>query len=217
MPELGHVFEKLIAASANGEFEEVLRRSPLSTAPPRLHPLNFVAMRISDEKGTSLRLHLWDQRFRFGQESFEIHDHSFDLDSYVVQGSVEQVTYEIEPDDDGDSDVFAVRYSPEGSSMLEPTSRGASLRTVGRTTFEVTDRYQLPHARLHRLNLRSEKAMTLVLTRERGSEPISIGPYGADPVRTSRRMLLDQDGRPLDLTRGSLAEIASAAMAPDRP
>jgi hypothetical protein len=213
MVDLEAAFEALIAAAAEGRFNVEARRSVLSTAQVRLHPLNFVAITVNDQAGNGLRLHLWDQRFRFGQKGFEIHDHRFDLHSYVVGGEMEQTIYQSLLSPEGRHEAFNVDYRSDGS-WLSASGRVANLEVIKRETFRKGEHYHLKHGVLHSLVARSRSAATLVLTRDRSaSAPITFGPEnGPRSVASPRLLLRDPSGCPLSLADHTLMEVADAAV-----
>jgi hypothetical protein len=213
MANLEGEFAELIVAADRKRFNDRVRQSPLSTVEARLHPLNFVAISTSDGAGAGLRLHLWDRRFRFGQTAFEVHDHSFDLESYVVQGDVEQTIYLSDPDPAGRYQPFHIQYIGNGSSMRASGER-TTLLVTEQAKFEQGERYRLSHGVLHSLRPVSPSAVTLIFTRERGTAPITMGPHGGPRKMTSsRRALRGKDGAALSLANSSLDEIVEAAIA----
>jgi hypothetical protein len=211
MPRLADEFERLIAAARNGSFEVALRNTELATAVARRHPLNFLVIKTDDGAGTALRLHLWNMSFKFGQSGFEVHNHVFDIDSFVIDGCVRQTIYAAEADTVGAWEAYQVSYDDAGSSLV-PTHSRLALRAVREDVFTAGDRYKLSHGMLHSLRLLSKSAVTLVLTRAHEGAAISVGPYDSvTRLETDRSIACDPEGRPLTLSTHRLADILSMA------
>lgn len=212
MVDLEQEFAALIAAARAGDFELAIRRSVLRGSEVRRHPLNFLTARVEDEAGRALRLHLWDERFRFKQDGLEVHDHKFDYESFVVDGVVAQTIYDSVPDTNGTHEVLEVSYS-NGGSALRRSARYLRLVEMRRETFAASALYRLPHGVLHRLDLVSPSAATLVFTRDAGGRPITIGPVSnGEPPSTARTPVCDTNGNLITLGSHSRSQIIEAAL-----
>lgn len=187
MHDLAQEFGLLIDAARQGRFEQALASSILADKAARYHPLNFVAIRAEDGAGLGLRLHLWDSRFRFGQQGFEVHDHVFDLDSFVVSGTVRQTLYEAESTDEGELAAYEVQYGTH-AALLKAVHDRLKLNVTRVDDFSEGQRYELPPRVLHRLELVTLAAITLVLTRMGAGSPVSIGPAAYSPPPLIKRL-----------------------------
>ncbi|WP_226633921.1 hypothetical protein [Novosphingobium profundi] len=212
MADIEKEFIALIAAARSGEFEAAISASMLREAEVRRHPLNFLAARVEDDAGNALRLHLWDERFRFKQVGLEVHDHKFDYQSFVVDGSVEQTIYEAIPDSEGAHEVLEVSYSG-GGSILQRSGKHIQLFELRREKYSSGVLYELPHGVLHRLDLVGSSAMTLVKTCDVGGQPITIGRSSDDEgPSTPRTPVCDTEGNLMTLSTHSISQIIKAAL-----
>jgi hypothetical protein len=178
---------------------DTLMRSPLAAAPFHQHPLGFLVARIDGEAGTAIRLHIWSDYSDARQTGFEVHDHAFDLKSLVVVGEVKQTTYDAVEQSDGAFRIYSVRYGHQGSS-LAATRRLVDL--VPRQEVNVIEgqSYSLKAQVLHRLECVGQCAATIVLTLDRGTSPLTIGPKdGPKELRSERLPALDGVGKALIL------------------
>jgi len=215
MVDLEREFAALIAAARSGDFEAAIRRSVFHGSEVRRHPLNFLAARVEDEAGCALRLHLWDERFQFKQDGLEVHDHTFDYESFVVDGIVGQTIYDAVPDINGTHEALEVSYS-HGGSALRRSGRYLRLVEKHQETFAAGALYQLPHGVLHRLDLVGSSAATLVLTRDAGGRPITIGRVSVgEPPSTARTPVCDTSGNLVTLGNHSRSQIIEAAVRSD--
>lgn len=203
---------ELIAAATLGAFESAISKSMLREVEVRRHPLNFLAARVEDDTGRALRLHLWDERFRFNQIGLEVHDHRFDYESFVVDGVVEQTIYKAIPDPKGNFEILEVCYSNNGSA-LQRSGRFLQLAEQRREIYSAGAQYGLSHGVLHRLDLVSPSAVTLVLTCDVDGRPITIGHSKGDHApSTLRPPVCDTAGNLMTLSTHSISQIVEAAL-----
>lgn len=175
MSDLGSAYLKLVEADQQGQFEEALRSTALSRVPIRRHPLGFFVAKVEDGKGTALRLHLWPKVGSGLQDGFEVHDHLFDLESYVIQGAVQETTYVAEAAHEGPHRIYNVVYESD-SSRLSASGTTISLKVTRERTIAAGESYELPAGVLHLLQATMDRSVTLVLTQDRLLAPIAIGP-----------------------------------------
>jgi len=195
MPDLVALFASLTQAS---DWQSAMLASALGDASVLGHPLGFKVVRL-DDGPTSLRVHLWRAADR-EQPGFEVHDHSFDLESFVLAGAVRQRTFAADPDPSGEHAVYTVAYEA-GESLLRRTDQVVRLRELTDEVFTAGATYRVAAGQLHASVLdECETAVTLVLTQNRGRLPITIGPRdGPLDLRASRRPLSGLSFRELGL------------------
>lgn len=216
MADMEQEFAALIAAARSDHFEAAIRKSLLREAEVRRHPLNFLTARVEDGAGRALRVHLWDERFRFRQTGLEVHDHTFNYESFVVDGALEQTIYKAIPDTGGEHEVLEVSYS-EGGSALQRSGRNLQLVEQHRETYAAGALYQLSHGVLHRLDLVGPSATTLVFTRDVGGRAITIGRSSdCEPPSTPRTPVCDTGGNLITLSSHSISQIIEAALSTDQ-
>jgi hypothetical protein len=190
MSDLHEIFDALVSASSHGRFEAVLMETPLATATLRSHPLGFKVALISNGI-VHLRLHLWTSPTE--QPGFEIHDHSFDLKSHVVEGSLRQIIYRAHNNPAGDRSIYQVAYE-DGRSTLLKTGVAVRIEELRQDVLRAGTTYFVPAGELHMAELyQCEAAITLVVTHEKGGQPITIGPRdGPTELFAARSLLSDR-------------------------
>jgi hypothetical protein len=188
MPDLHQIFSTLVTAASHGRFEAALMETPLASATLRRHPLGFKVARMSIGK-VHLRLHLWGGP-PAEQPGFKIHDHSFDLKSHVVEGGIRQIIYTVHNDPAGDRSVYQVAYE-DGRSILRKTGVVVLLEKNRQDIFPAGTTYFVQAGELHMAEIHEcEVAISLVLTNEKGGEPITIGPRDGPIELVAARSLL---------------------------
>jgi hypothetical protein len=205
MADLRSIYEELIASSTGRGFETALMSTPLADERIYTHPLGFRVIRTADGSHT-LRLHIWHQALAGQQPGFEVHDHSFDLESCVLDGQLESELYAAEPSEAGKHAIYRVIYAA-GRSILERTQTRVRLRVTSAETVGPGQRYYIAAGQLHSTRCRVfETAMSLVLTVETGHVPITIGPWaGVQRLEAGRTPVDDRSLREIGLSQARLA------------
>ncbi len=189
MLDLNRIFDALVTASSEGCFESALMKTPLGSATLRSHPLGFKVARVSNGS-IHLRLHLWTGAAE--QPGFEVHDHSFDLKSYVVEGAIQQITFTAHEDPDGDRCFYQVAYG-ESRSALRKTDIAVRLEEPRQDVFRAGTTYFLPAGRLHMAErYYCALAISLALTHEKGGQPLTIGPRNGPSELVASRSPLSE-------------------------
>lgn len=189
MSNLLGLFDRLVGAASMGRFEEALMDTAIAGEHLHGHPLGFRVVRISDGP-VSLRLHLW-KGAACEQPGFEIHDHAFDLKSYIVAGVVRQRTYSAVSAIDGQHAVYRVTYE-DGRSALAHSGERVRVEPVDDERFAQGDTYTLPAGQLHEANREGcDTAITLVLTTAKTASPVTIGPWDGEVQLNAPRLRLD--------------------------
>lgn len=191
MSELEALYRDLIQAQQAGRFEDVLLAGPLGGEHVKRHPLGFLVVQL--KAGTeSLRLHLW-RGAEISQPGFEIHDHTFELESYVIDGRLRHRTYEAVPDPAGDFAVYDIRYEP-GVSVITKTADRARLVKMTDVFIEAGEAYAVAAGCLHDAILDNcSNATTLILTQDHGGAPVTYGPANGADTLTAPREALSSD------------------------
>jgi hypothetical protein len=149
----------------------------------RRHPLGFliVSQPLDD---LVLRYHLWPSGWTppLEQVSGQTHDHSYELNSVIVAGSLRQRTFRAALDPRGTHDVLEVEYRPERSA-LRRTGLRARLIEETDETFGVGIAYRLSPGTVHRVDAIGRPTATLALAIRAltGSAPRVFVPFGEQP------------------------------------
>ncbi len=86
------------------------------------HPLGFILCKLSQEGEKKIRLHIWpNNNDRMQNPSWLIHDHIFDLKSWVVAGEILNTEYTV-ADGKPNYRVYNAKYEKD-SSVLYRTDR----------------------------------------------------------------------------------------------
>jgi len=147
------------------------------------HPLGFVVLTEQLDNNLALRYHVWPVGWSLphGQEGSETHDHSYELNSLVILGSLRQRTFKPISDECGSYDTWKVAYSP-GTSSLHRIGQKVNLRVDADDTFVAGTAYRLSAGLPHHVEMIERPAATLVLsvTAKNAPSPRVFVPTGVD-------------------------------------
>ena len=138
------------------------------------HPLGFIHLKLFKKSNVSLRLHLWQRQARKTQiPAWLIHNHIFDLESYVLCGSINNLNYKIvEAENNPSHRIYEVIYD-ECESQLHVTDKFVNYKLVESQIFEAGDTYKVNRGTFHTSIVEPGKfTCTLVIT----SNEIAIKP-----------------------------------------
>lgn len=159
--------------------------------PFRWHPLGFVVCTLFSDGPLKARLHVWPvDAVRSQGSSCQIHDHVFDLTSWVLLGCIENTEYVHDPI--GETHArYAVEYRDD-VSILEKTRDTISLSVSRETLHEPRSLYRVAAGQLHQSRRAGlTPAVTALVTRDVSQNaPSVIGPLDGPVRREYHRSVL---------------------------
>jgi hypothetical protein len=155
--------------------EEADRRKRHLASPmvAQRHPLGFFACKWTLGEGRSLRLHLWSNKFQWGQDpGWEIHDHVFSFSSLLLDGSLRNRVYEIDetPCTRAGYSIYEVVYNGNESSM-RLIRAGVGVKVHAETNESSGALYSMAAGVLHSSELVSDHALTVLATLDDDTHP----------------------------------------------
>jgi hypothetical protein len=169
------------------------------------HPLGFLYAPLLREWPRALRLHIWlPDAPRPQLTTSPIHDHTWQLTSFVVCGELENRTIHVEDARDPTHRIFEIRGAG-GDDLLEPTERLVRFGCSGVERVRQGGRYVVAAGQFHFTEVaEGVTTATIVLAERKRSTPErSLGPLGT-PKHAMRRA---------DCLPAELAEAAEAVLA----
>lgn len=116
-----------------------------------LHPNGFLQLPLesTDKRNSNLQLHIWNNTLeRRGAKQFEIHDHAFDIESYVVMGSLKDITYSVSENPSGEYMTF----QSDGSGQMNSVNKKVSLNIKNDRTIKEGETYIIKKGDFHSSN-----------------------------------------------------------------
>lgn len=83
------------------------------------HPLGFKYFKLGKISETEeFRLHFWIQTNENQDDSLQIHDHSFNFESFVAYGSLKNIKFISKNDDKSNGFIYNVKFRNEKSKLI---------------------------------------------------------------------------------------------------
>ncbi len=164
------------------------------------HPLGFWHVSLGNTSEGTIRLHLWPRSSRYPQAPhWPIHTHTFDLQSIVLVGSIENRLYTTQTAHDGSHRVYEVNYS-EADSVLRDTGRIVQASLSGCSAVTARQGYRVSVSEFHETAVPDNCfAATLVLAKQVSRSeavPLVLGDlHGLSEYRYSRSSINENDLR----------------------
>ena len=129
----------------------------------QLHPLGFLALTWQVDELRALRLHYWSRSFDWAQSNeLQIHDHTFEFRSAVLLGRIRNHIYSIRPSV-GEQVLYLTGYTGQ-KSLLHPQQERVATVLESNRAYEAGSIYRMPAGVLHRTELESDQALTVLAT-----------------------------------------------------
>lgn len=133
-----------------------------------LHPLGFIYSRIYSSENEQLRIHIWPKNYK-RKEDFYIHDHYYDLSSWILLGEIKDLLYDISvKKNNGEFIIYEGSYNGnENYRYLKPSSSFCNILNIEERYFTKGDKYFIEKSKYHSNEIifkNSDYACTLVLT-----------------------------------------------------
>lgn len=140
------------------------------------HPLGFMMATLLDEDSEKIRLHLWTNTFDKAQKpTWLVHDHTFDLTSWVLSGSIKNIEYK-ELALAETHQLYSVSYNSTGS-VLTKLDQGYSFAVDKTQEVNEGETYRISAGTFHQsLSLSPRTTVTMCHTVEKkNTPPLVIG------------------------------------------
>lgn len=157
------------------------------------HPLGFIMCKLLDKKEKKIRLHIWPKnKGRVQEPAWMIHDHLFDLKSWVLTGNIANIEYE-QIDRKGPRRLYHASYQGD-SSLLTRTDKLLDVREVKSTTVKSGECYELGAGILHQsISTGNGTAVTVCETVDRLSRlPRVVGTMTGQQQYTYKRSVVSE-------------------------
>jgi len=112
------------------------------------HPLGFIFCKLSEEGERKIRLHIWPNHHdRMQKPTWLIHDHLFDLKSWVIAGKIENTEYSV-TEGTPNYRVYNAIYEKD-SSVLCRTDKQIFITEHIKYQVSADEKYRVPSGVLH--------------------------------------------------------------------
>lgn len=157
----------------------------------RLHPLGFFYLQDAVGERRTRRVHVWLPDGPDRPET-DRHQHSFNIDSWVVAGRMCSELFRFEEASDGPDAEYSVTYDGQ-ESILTPSGRRGRLVPIASFETSVGASYQLEAGVIHRVTVIGRPCITVVRTVE---QRVPIFSYGHEvEAAFNRRLCTESEAR----------------------
>lgn len=139
----------------------------------RLHPLGFFYLQDPTGEGRTRRVHVWLPDGPDRPEN-DRHQHSFDIESFVVAGRMRSELFQFEELAGGADAEYAVIYDGQ-ESILKPSGRTGKLIPIALFETAAGSGYRLEAGVIHRVAVMQRPCISVVRTLERRIPIFSYG------------------------------------------
>lgn len=148
------------------------------------HPLGFVYSKLCSIPNVGdLRLHVWlDGHRKIQSPAIPIHDHIFQVNSFILTGSITNHIYELGSDSGSLYRTYEAEYI-NGGSLLSPTEELLTCSLKDFTTYNKGDFYKVEIGAFHETIVENDEfAATLVIetNKKQTEQPKILGPINFD-------------------------------------
>lgn len=155
----------------------------------RLHPLGFFYLQDGAAEGRTQRVHIWLPGGPDRPDN-DRHQHSFDIESFVVAGRMRSDLFSFEEQTGGPDVEFEITYEGK-ASILSPSGRKGRLLPIASFETVTGTTYRLEAGVIHLVAVVERPCITLIRTQERG---IPIFSYGhEEEVAFERRLCTESE------------------------
>ncbi len=119
-----------------------------------LHPLGFYYCRLLETDTNQIRLHIWEKGYKQKQDLF-IHDHYYDLCSWIILGKIEDINYTVTKSDQREkySRFIASYGNDENSRQIERTDEYLKVVEIDRRIIVAGQKYFIQRDTFHSNNI----------------------------------------------------------------
>lgn len=143
------------------------------------HPLGFIVCNLLSNDSLKARLHLWPKIIGDSQETLQIHDHTFNLKSWVLHGSIENIEY-VKSELGSKFAVYSTSYSGN-KSIIKKTEEIVMLIELGSSIYKAGSCYKVNAGEFHASSRKGKTVAATVLITEDVNKSVSLvaGPLNA--------------------------------------
>ena len=113
------------------------------------HPLGFIFYNLGHlSDSEEFRIHIWDKNYYSQDDDLQIHNHSFDFESFVVIGKIENVCYQLNEDSQSFGYKYQVKFV-DNKSFLDLLSHNIKIEIISKEFISAGKFYKLFRSEFH--------------------------------------------------------------------
>lgn len=158
------------------------------------HPLGFILCKLSEEGERKIRLHIWpNNNDRMQKPAWLIHDHLFNLKSWVIAGKIENTEYSV-TEGSPNYRVYNAIYEKD-ASVLYRTNRQIFITEKIKHIVSSGEEYSVPSGVLHQsVSVSETTSVTVCETLDQPNiRPIIAGDISGERKYSYIRAKVDEE------------------------
>jgi hypothetical protein len=161
----------------------------------RFHPLGFMYCKLHEFQNTEVfRMHIWNSVSKVQKPIMNIHNHYYDVNSFIYKGKVSNDLYEINKEHALTHTVYSGSYQNESTRVLTKTDDSRALIHLEKQIITQGELYYIKKNEIHSGdNVDNEVTITFVYSENPGNPtPLVFGPLNGEKSYTYNSNLVDE-------------------------
>jgi hypothetical protein len=126
------------------------------------HPLGFNFLNLGKlSDAVEFRLHVWDSRFGSNDNELQIHNHSFDFESFVVSGKIKNTIFRLIKNEGSNGVLYEVKFI-DNKSILDVVGENCDIKADSVTFIDEGYFYDLSKDKFHKSEHLVDFSITLL-------------------------------------------------------
>lgn len=161
----------------------------------RYHPLGFIYARLHEYSNRDiLRIHIWSEHSMSQKPLMDIHNHYYNVNSFVLSGSISNTRYRLIESDEYTHSIFKGTYKENDRRVLTRTDKRKTLQLVDTEIIDEGTFYRISKDEIHSGAAQSGFAVTVVFNDEAGNpNPLVFGPISGNQEYEYTSELVNRD------------------------
>jgi hypothetical protein len=176
--------------------QDVFSKTDFLLGKLRYHPLGFIYYKMYEfSNNETFRIHIWNGHSKIQEPTMDIHNHFYDVNSFVLNGILYNDLYEVIKDNESTHSIYSGSYVNETTRILTKTAFDKNIRFLGRQIISKDNLYSIKKSEIHSGgNINDEISITIVFSENPGNpEPLVFGPLNGNEKYIYESNMVDKD------------------------
>ena len=173
---------------------DILTKSNFLDDKLRFHPLGFIYSKLHEfENSEVIRIHVWNSISKIQEPLMNIHNHFYDVNSFVYCGTISNELYELSIASEPTHAIYSGSYINENTRILTKTELYKHLILRQRNLISKGNLYSIEKSEIHSGdNVNNETTITIVFSANPGNPtPLVFGPREGKDAYTYHSKMVD--------------------------
>ena len=144
----------------------------------RVHPLGFLFCRLHQfSNNETIRIHIWSDKENIQKQIIDIHNHFYNIMSYIIVGSVSNTLYKASVNEPYTHSTYIGSYQNNEKRILSKNDECYKLEELETHIINEGELYKIVKSEVHRGGSIDNFSISLVYTEDPGNpSPLVFGP-----------------------------------------